>query len=184
VKPFWLLFAFCTLSVVPALAEVGSVVLTDVPHNGIVTLDFQCEFENISSVEISMTSNIGPVFICGENWMGPWSNPCGNLTQFNLGDEAYLRVNGLGEINNQTWSEWIAGPSLTGDPMTDWSFLNSGVTTFNLRCFTDGCSPNWIYGEFYCGPYDYQVDEIEITVNAGTVATEPMAWGQIKSLYR
>jgi len=172
------------ISVMPAFSETVSVVLTDVPHRQFVPMDFQCQFDNITSVEITMTSNMGEVHVCGEDpGGGSWSYPCGNRTRFRIGEDVFMAVNGFGEINQQTWNvwKWFSAPN---DPVTDWSFLNSGVTTFHLQCFGDGCSPDWIRGEGFCGPYPYQVDEIKISVTAGTVATKSSAWGQIKAIYR
>jgi len=175
---------FSLLSVQASFSEVVTWVVTDVPRDQSVTVDFGCEFESISSVEITMTSNMGEVYLCGEDLSGPFSYPCGNLTEFYLGEEAHLAVNGFGEIDHQTWSEWLKRGPLFTEPVTDWSYLNSGVTYFLWQCYGAWCSPDWIHGEGYCWPDIYQVHEIKITVTAGSVATRSLAWGEIKALYR
>ena len=168
-----------------AAAETTSATLVDIPYNSSVAVAFGAELHDIAAVEITMTSNIGPVYVCWEEWDGSFqSYPCGNVTYFWFGD-AMMWVNGLGEIDHQSWSSWYqisALPDLV--PVTDWSFLNSGTASFQLRCRTDGCYANPVYGVGYCGPYEYQVDEIVFNVTSNVVASTPVSWGSVKSAYR
>lgn len=177
-----LLLCLVILASTPAFAESHSVTLTDVPYSTAVPLDFQREFDNITRVELTLTSEIGAMSVCWEEWTGEWVDlPCGNLTQITLGG-AYLAIDGLGTIDHQNFDLWSTG--FPAEPVTDWSFLNGGTTTLSIRCWPDGCYADWVNGQGYCGPDGFQVYEATITIITDTVPVEPMGWDRIKALFR